>query len=74
MLDVGANFGWYSLLSLSLGCRVDAFEPVSSYRDVIRLAVHLNPGFAARLRLFANVDACVVSVSSDSKCAWDFPR
>ena len=55
IVDVGANFGWYSLLSLSLGCRVDAFEPVSSYRDVIRLAVHLNPGFAARLRLFANV-------------------
>ena len=28
VVDVGANFGWYSLLSLSLGCSVVGFEPV----------------------------------------------
>lgn len=28
VLDVGANFGWYSLLAASHGCRVLAWEPV----------------------------------------------
>jgi predicted RNA methylase len=28
VLDVGANFGYYSLFAASLGCRVLAFEPV----------------------------------------------
>ena len=28
VVDVGANLGWFSLLSASMGCRVLAFEPV----------------------------------------------
>lgn len=53
VVDVGAHFGWYSLLALSLGCRVVAFEPVAAYREAMRLALHLNgPSFARRLQLY----------------------
>ena len=55
VVDVGGNFGWYTLLALALGCSVVAFEPVGDYRDVIRLGVHLNTGFADRVALYANV-------------------
>ncbi len=56
VIDVGANFGWYTLLSLSLGCRVAAFEPIAPWREAIRLGVALNgPSFAERLRLIPAV-------------------
>ncbi len=29
VIDVGAHFGYYSLLAASLGCHFTAFEPVS---------------------------------------------
>ncbi|KAF6258050.1 hypothetical protein COO60DRAFT_1701519 [Scenedesmus sp. NREL 46B-D3] len=32
MLDVGANFGWYSIMAAMLGCRVIAWEPVTAFR------------------------------------------
>ena len=48
MLDVGANFGWYTLFSLALGCRTVSFEPVPMWRDVLRLGIALN-GYGARL-------------------------
>ena len=55
VVDVGSNFGWYAMLSLSLGCSVVAFEPVRAYQDVIRLAVHLNgASFAKRLTVYGN--------------------
>ena len=55
VVDVGANFGWYTMLSLALGCSVVAFEPVANYQDVLRLAVHLNgDAFARRLTVFGN--------------------
>jgi hypothetical protein len=42
-------------LSLSLGCKVVAFEPVRAYQDVLRLAVHLNgPSYRERLTLYGN--------------------
>ena len=28
VIDVGGNFGWYTLYSLALGCHVAVFEPV----------------------------------------------
>lgn len=34
-LDVGAQFGWYSLLSASLGCQVDAYEPVPWFQSLL---------------------------------------
>ena len=56
VIDVGANFGWYSLYSLALGCRVLAFEPVGVWREAIELGVALNGGtFARRLRLLPAV-------------------
>ena len=55
VVDVGSNFGWYAMLSLSLGCSVVAFEPVEAYQDVLRLAAHLNgQAFARRLTLYGN--------------------
>ena len=47
--------GWYTLYSLALGCSVAVFEPVGHFRDVIKLGLQLNPGFANRTALFANV-------------------
>eukprot|EP00878_Enallax_costatus_P032966 GHUV01036326.1.p1 GENE.GHUV01036326.1~~GHUV01036326.1.p1 ORF type:complete len:391 (+),score=73.39 GHUV01036326.1:262-1434(+) len=31
VVDVGANFGWFSLLAAKLGCRVVAWEPVPQF-------------------------------------------
>lgn len=55
VVDVGGNFGWYTLYSLALGCRVDVFEPIPAYREVLELGVGLNPGFRERVRVFPNV-------------------
>jgi len=52
VLDVGANIGYYTLLSLSLGLNVVSFEPNPA--NLLRLceSLNLNPGFAARTTLF----------------------
>lgn len=55
VVDVGGNFGWYTLYSLALGCRVAVFEPVPTYREVMQLGIALNPGFAERVTLYGNV-------------------
>ena len=55
VIDVGGNFGWYTLYSLALGCRVAVFEPVPAYQEVMRLGLSLNPGFAERTTLYGNV-------------------
>jgi len=55
VVDIGGNFGWYTLYSLALGCSVMVFEPVPAYREVMQLGLALNPGFAARTTLFDNV-------------------
>jgi len=54
VLDVGANFGWYTLFSVALGCRVVNFEPVPMWRDVLRLGIALN-GYGARVRVVPKV-------------------
>ncbi|KAG1673075.1 hypothetical protein FOA52_013144 [Chlamydomonas sp. UWO 241] len=41
-VDVGANFGWYSVLAASMGCRVLAFEPVPHFRAFLEYSVALN--------------------------------
>jgi hypothetical protein len=38
VVDVGGNFGWYTLYSLALGCEVVVFEPVPAFHEVLRLA------------------------------------
>ena len=55
VVDVGANFGWYTLYSLALGCRTLSFEPVPMWREVLRLGVALNRGFGARVRVVPRV-------------------
>ena len=37
VVDVGGNFGWYTLFSLALGCEVIVFEPVPLFQEVPRL-------------------------------------
>ena len=51
MLDVGANFGYYSLFAASLGCRVVAWEPVPRFRSFFEAALLLNPRLAARVEV-----------------------
>lgn len=55
VIDVGGNFGWYTLYSLALGCRVAVFEPVPAYQEIMKLGLSLNPGFAERTTLYGNV-------------------
>ena len=55
VVDVGGNFGWYTLYSVALSCSVVVFEPVPAYQEVMKLGLSLNPGFASRVQLFGNV-------------------
>ncbi|KAL4449442.1 hypothetical protein ABPG77_007086 [Micractinium sp. CCAP 211/92] len=42
VLDVGANFGYYSLLAASMGCRSIAWEPVPYFAAYFKYALLLN--------------------------------
>lgn len=42
VVDVGANFGWYSLLAASMGCRVVAWEPVPHFAAFFKFSLLLN--------------------------------
>jgi hypothetical protein len=42
VLDVGANFGYYSLLAAALGCRVLAWEPVPHFAAFFKYALLRN--------------------------------
>ena len=55
VVDVGGNFGWFTLYSLALGCRVRVFEPAPLWQEVLKLGVTLNPGFRERLTIYSNV-------------------
>jgi FkbM family methyltransferase len=55
VVDVGGNFGWYTLFSIALGCDVVVFEPVPAYQEVMRLGLSLNPGFASKATIMGNV-------------------
>ncbi|GAX85607.1 hypothetical protein CEUSTIGMA_g13022.t1 [Chlamydomonas eustigma] len=41
-VDVGGNFGWFSILAASMGCRVIVFEPVPQFRAFLEYNVLLN--------------------------------
>jgi len=60
VLDVGANFGWYSIFAASLGCRVVAWEPVPLFRRFFEAGLLLNPAAAARV-MVRPAAACAVS-------------
>ncbi|MBT7958998.1 MAG: FkbM family methyltransferase [Akkermansiaceae bacterium] len=42
VVDVGANIGYFTMLSLASGCRVVAFEPQPGARELIRQSLRLN--------------------------------
>eukprot|EP00884_Botryococcus_braunii_P020614 jgi/Botrbrau1/7236/Bobra.0021s0020.1 len=42
VVDVGGNFGWYTLLAASLGCRVMVWEPVPLFRAFLEFGLQLN--------------------------------
>lgn len=41
-LDVGSNFGWFSILAARMGCRVIAYEPVPHFRAFLEYNVYIN--------------------------------
>ena len=50
VVDVGANVGYFSLLALSLGCRVTALEPQQHIAQLVKSSLALNhPSFTRRL-------------------------
>ena len=53
-VDVGANFGWFSILAASMGCRVLAFEPVPHFRAFFEYNVHLN-GLEKLIEIRSNI-------------------
>ena len=55
VIDVGGNYGWYSLFSAALGCSVVTFEPVAEYRAIISAGLARNPGFAQRVKLYPHL-------------------
>ena len=55
VVDVGGNFGWYTLYSIALGCDVLVVEPVPTWLEILRLGVALNPGFSRHLKIAQNV-------------------
>ena len=55
VVDIGGNFGWYTLYSIALGCRVLVLEPVPAWVEILTLGLSLNPGFADRVRIGQNV-------------------
>lgn len=61
-VDIGANIGWYTLLALSLGHRVLAFEPMSDNVQLLRHSLCLNPGLDERLELHE------VALSENADC------
>ncbi|CAL8462169.1 g1700 [Coccomyxa elongata] len=42
VVDIGANFGYYSLYAAAHGCRVIAWEPVPKFRSFLEYGVQLN--------------------------------
>ena len=42
VIDVGSNYGYFSLLALRLGCRVYAFEPAKNNFDLSILNFKIN--------------------------------
>mmetsp|Transcript_16173 Transcript_16173/g.45066 ORF Transcript_16173/g.45066 Transcript_16173/m.45066 type:complete len:648 (-) Transcript_16173:208-2151(-) len=54
--DVGGNFGWYTVLAASLGCRVVTWEPVPRFRAFLLYNILVNG-----LGHLVEVRDCVVS-------------
>ena len=55
VIDVGGNYGYYTLWAAALGCNVEVVEPVAEYRAVIDRGLRSNPGFAQRVRIHPRI-------------------
>lgn len=51
----GANYGWYTLFSIAMGCTATVVEPIPAYQSLLRFGLSLNPGFQRRAKLYSNV-------------------
>eukprot|EP00878_Enallax_costatus_P012288 GHUV01012835.1.p1 GENE.GHUV01012835.1~~GHUV01012835.1.p1 ORF type:complete len:415 (+),score=90.28 GHUV01012835.1:144-1388(+) len=60
VVDVGANFGWYSVLAAALGCCVSAFEPVPTFRAFLEYS-------SARNHLHSRITVYPHVVASDTR-------
>ena len=56
VVDVGGNFGWYSLFAAAMGCRVIAWEPVPHFRDFFSYGVAVN-GFENLIQVSKGLEA-----------------
>lgn len=54
VIDIGGNYGWYTLYARTLGCSVVVFEPVPLYGAIIREGLQAN-GFTTGVELHAKV-------------------
>lgn len=73
MLDVGANFGYYSLYAAKLGCRVVAWEPIPVFRAFVEEGLALN-NLSHRVHLRSNIVSGVggqtISMTVPEKGIW----
>lgn len=69
-VDVGANLGWHSLLALSLGHTVIAFEPMEANVELLKHSLCLNPGLEENLELhqvaLTDMRDCTIGASHDN--------
>ena len=64
-----ANLGWHSLLGLSLGHTVIAFEPMESNIKLLKHSLCLNPGLADNFELHeVCVCVCVLCLCVSCLC------
>ena len=69
IVDVGARLGWHTLVALSLGHRVIAFEPLPANKALLSHSLCLNHGLDERLSLqevaVSEQNACTIASAQD---------
>jgi len=70
VVDIGANVGWHTLLALSLGHTVIAFEPMPANVKLLKHSLCLNPGLGDNLELhevaLTDMSDCTIGSASDN--------
>lgn len=71
VVDIGANVGWHTLLALSLGHSVIAFEPMGANIKLLKHSLCLNPGLSDNLELhevaLTDMINCTIGSAGDNK-------
>ena len=73
VVDVGANFGMFTMLSAQMGCDVVAFEPVPLFRSFVRYGLQANAlshKVHLRPRVAAGVDGDIAEVTVPQAGIW----